>query len=92
MTDKKRIAVLQNVIADKDKQIEELQKQIDDLNEQINYYNKSTDESIQELQDILKQAYEMKAEFDKSHIEYEQTKNGFRRDMKKLLRRSKWGF
>ena len=91
MTDKKRISVLQDMIADRDKQIEELQKQVDDLNEQINYY-KSTDESIQELQDILKQAYEMKAEFEKSHIEYEQTKNGFRRDMKELLRRSKWGF
>lgn len=91
MTDKRRIAVLNDLIADKDKQIEELQKQIDNLNEQINYY-KSNDESIQELQDILKQAYEMKSEFEKSHIEYEQTKNGFKRDMKKLLRRSKWGF
>lgn len=88
MTDKKKISILERLLDERDKQIQELKQQNEELKELVANY-RSVDNDMKELKELIQTGYEMNAEYRKMNQEYIQMKKDFKRDLNKLLRRSK---
>ena len=88
MTDKRKIEILERLLDERDTQIQELQMRITELEETVESY-RSIDNDMNELRTLIKNGYKMNAEYNKMNREYNQMKKDFKRDLNKLLRRSK---
>ena len=91
MTDKKKISILERLLDERDKQIQELKQQNEELEELVANY-RSVDNDMKELKELIQAGYKMNAEYRKMNQEYTQMKKDFGRDMKRLFIRSKMGF
>ena len=88
MTDKKKISILERLLDERDKQIQELQEQNAKLEKELENY-KSADNEMKELQELIQKGREMTVRLGEMSGEYDQMKKDFRRDMMKLFKRQR---
>lgn len=88
MTDKRKIEILEQLLDERDTQIQELQERNVELEGIVESY-KSVDNDMRELRNLVKNGHKMNDEYNKMNREYNQMKKDFKRDLNKLLRRSK---
>ena len=76
------------MLDERDTQIQELQERNVELEGIVESY-KSVDNDMRELRNLVKNGHKMNDEYNKMNREYNQMKKDFKRDLNKLLRRSK---
>lgn len=88
MTDKRKIEILEQLLDERDTQIQELQMRITELEETVESY-KSVDNDMRELRQLIKNGHKLNQEYSKMNLEYNLIKRNFRRDMRKVLKSAK---
>ena len=88
MTDKKKISILERLLDERDKQIQELQMRITELEETVESYS-ALDDEVQELHNLVKEAKRLNSELNSTRHEQLQTQKEYRKEMMTFFRKQK---
>ena len=88
MTDKKKISILERLLDERDKQIQELQMRITELEETVESYS-ALDDEVQELHNLVKEAKRLNSELNSTRHEQLQTQKEYRKEMRTFFRNHK---
>ena len=88
MTDKRKIEILERLLDERDKQIQELQMRNTELEETVESYS-ALDDEVQELHNLVKEAKRLNSELNSTRHEQLQTQKEYRKEMRTFFRNHK---
>ena len=88
MTDKRKIEILERLLDERDKQIQELQMRITELEETVKSYS-TLDDDVQELHDLVKEAKRLNSELNSTRHEQLKSQKEHRKEMRTFFLKQK---
>lgn len=88
MTDKRKIEILERLLDERDKQIQELQMRITELEETVESYSVLDDE-VQELHNLVKEAKRLNSELNSTRHEQLRSQKEYRKEMRTFFLKQK---
>ena len=88
MTDKRKIEILEHLLDERDKQIQELQMRITELEETVESYS-ALDDEVQELHDLVKEEKRLNSELNSTRHEQLKSQKEYRKEMRTFFLKQK---
>ena len=88
MTDKKKVSILERLLNERDKQIQELQKQNVELQAMLDKYSYA-DNDMRELREIIEKTKQLNKEFNEVKNEHLRMTKEYEKDMGNFMRKNK---